>query len=706
MLADLTTEGRNPASEAIDTLSALEIVRLINAEDAKVAEAVAREAQPIAQAIEVIVSRLKTGGRLVYLGAGTSGRLGVLDAAECPPTFNTDPAQVVGIIAGGPDAMIRAAEGAEDVRQAAVEDLQAVGLCGRDVLVGIATSGRTPYVLAGLEYAGKQGAYRIGLSCNRDAALAGCADLTITPIVGPEVLSGSTRLKAGTATKMVLNVLSTASMVLLGKTYGNLMVDLRATSGKLVDRSRRIVMALTGRPDEEAEALLARCDGELKTAIVSQLCSVTPEEARQRLARVEGHLRRALRGQGSGDGGQGSGPRKSECRMQNAECITRRPSPVIDHRSSIINQSSIGDQLVLGIDGGGTKTVAWLARCGPAGDLSVVGRGTAGPANPQAVGFAKATENLDRAVAAAFDEAATRCAIGPVKDQGPGARGQGPDASSSIINHQSSIIAATVLALAGSDRDENRRVFEQWAAERRLAGRFRVVHDALPVLVAGSPDGWGVALIAGTGSLAFGQDQPSGRCPPSVGARDGRTARAGGWGFRFGDEGSGYAIAVAGLRAAAKCADGRGPATLLLEKLLGRLALEDPAGLIPAISRLDARPTFGRDPRSVGAPAAVAALADVVTQTAEQGDAVAQQIVHEAAGELAGMIAAVVRRLDLPAAGFPLALAGGALLGSQRLQTCLSTHLDSLGLSPDPVTKVPEPVLGALKLAQRWAKGR
>jgi N-acetylglucosamine kinase-like BadF-type ATPase len=396
--------------------------------------------------------------------------------------------------------------------------------------------------------------------------------------------------------------------------------------------------------------------------------------------------------------------------MQNAECSARRPSPVIDHRSSIINhQSSIGDQLVLGIDGGGTKTVAWLARCDPTADLSVVGRGSAGPANPQAVGFAEAIENLDRAVAAAFDDAATRGAISRVEDQGPGAGGQetgvsgqetgvsgqwsGVSIQQSAISIQHSSIAATVLALAGSDRDENRRVFKQWAAGRRLAGHFRVVHDALPVLAAGSPDGWGVALIAGTGSLAFGQ------------ARDGRTARAGGWGLRFGDEGSGYAIAVAGLRAAAKSADGRGPATRLLQKLLDRLALREPAELIPTISRLGAGPTFGRDPRGVGAPAAVAALADVVTQTADEGDAVAQQIIHEAAGELASMIAAVVGRLDLPAAGFPLVLAGGAVLGSARLQTCLSTHLGSLGLLPDPVAQVPEPVLGALKLAQRGASG-
>lgn len=294
MFNDLTTEGRNPASEAIDTLSARDIVRLINSEDAKVAEAVGREAQPIARAIEVIAERLHRGGRLIYLGAGTSGRLGVLDAAECPPTFNTHPDQVVGIIAGGPTAMIRAVEGAEDVGSSAVDDLRPIHLCDRDVLVGIASSGRTPYVLAGLQYAGQRGAYRIGLSCNRDATLAACSDLTITPVVGPEVISGSTRMKAGTATKMVLNMLTTAAMVLRGKTYGNLMVDLRATSSKLIDRSRRIVMALTGRADQHAEELLARCDGELKTAIVSCLLSVTPQEARRRLERTGGHLRRAL----------------------------------------------------------------------------------------------------------------------------------------------------------------------------------------------------------------------------------------------------------------------------------------------------------------------------------------------------------------------------------------------------------------------------
>jgi N-acetylmuramic acid 6-phosphate etherase len=298
MLDHLTTEGRNPASEAIDALSAIEIVRLMNAEDAKVAEAVAREAEPIARAVEAIAERLRAGGRLIYVGAGTSGRLGVIDAAECPPTFNTPPEQVVGIITGGPGAVFRAVEGAEDHPEFAVADLRAIGLSGRDVLVGIATSGRTPYVLAALEYARSQGAYAVGLTCNGDSELARHSDLSITPIVGPEVISGSTRLKAGTATKMVLNMLTTASMVLLGKTYGNLMVDLRATNTKLVARSQRIVMTLTGLGQKEAEEILARCDGELKTAIVVGLRSIDPEAARRRIEQAGGHLRRALEDHG------------------------------------------------------------------------------------------------------------------------------------------------------------------------------------------------------------------------------------------------------------------------------------------------------------------------------------------------------------------------------------------------------------------------
>jgi N-acetylmuramic acid 6-phosphate etherase len=290
----MTTEARNPASERIDTLGPLEIVRLMNAEDRRVAEAVGREAEPIARAIEVIADRLRAGGRLIYLGAGTSGRLGVLDATECPPTFSTPPEMVVGLIAGGPAALTCAVEGAEDHGEYAVADLRQAGLGRGDVLVGIATSGRTPYVIAGLQYARAVGAAAIGLSCNDGSALADAADLMITLVVGPEVISGSTRLKAGTATKMVLNMLTTGAMVLLGKTYGNLMVDLKATNTKLVARTRKIVAMLTGLSEAEAEAQLARCGGELKTAVVAHRHGVSTEVARELLARAGGQLRIAL----------------------------------------------------------------------------------------------------------------------------------------------------------------------------------------------------------------------------------------------------------------------------------------------------------------------------------------------------------------------------------------------------------------------------
>jgi N-acetylmuramic acid 6-phosphate etherase len=267
---------------------------LINAEDATVAAAVGQQADSIAQAIDVISHRLQHGGRLIYIGAGTSGRLGILDAAECPPTFNSDPAQVLGIIAGGPRAMLRAVEGAEDSPELAAEDLRTISLSSQDVVVGIATSGRTPYVAGALDYGRSQGAYTISLSCNRDALISSRADLSITPVVGPEVLSGSTRMKAGTATKMVLNMLSTGAMVRMGKTYGNLMVDLQATNFKLAERTRRIVCKLTGITPEEATELLQRCNGELKTAIVCERLRLAPDEARLRLETHRGHLRKAL----------------------------------------------------------------------------------------------------------------------------------------------------------------------------------------------------------------------------------------------------------------------------------------------------------------------------------------------------------------------------------------------------------------------------
>jgi N-acetylmuramic acid 6-phosphate etherase len=308
-LGRLTTEAVNPASARIDELDAAAIVAVMNAEDALVATAVARESAAIARAIDVIADRFRRGGRLVYIGAGTSGRLGVLDASECPPTFGTPPEMVVGLIAGGPQALTRAVEGAEDSRELAAADLAAIGLSAADVLVGIATSGRTPYVLGGLAHARAVGAFAIGFACNDNSELEPLTDLMIVPRVGPEIVTGSTRLKAGTATKMVLNMLTTGAMIRIGKTYGNLMVDLRATNTKLVARTRRIVTLLTGASEEEAERLVAAADGELKTAVVSRARGVSPADARRLLAEAGGHLRRAvgdapLRSRGADDGGR------------------------------------------------------------------------------------------------------------------------------------------------------------------------------------------------------------------------------------------------------------------------------------------------------------------------------------------------------------------------------------------------------------------
>ena len=293
-LEQLTTETRNPLTQELDSLSAFEIVNLINSEDAKIADAVAKVSGSIAQAIEVIADRLSRGGRLIYVGAGTSGRLGVLDAVECPPTFNTEPELVIGLIAGGPKGLVRAVEGAEDSREMGRQDLQEIALGDLDVVVGIAASGRTPYVKGALDYARDTGAFAIGFSCNQGAEIIDHADLSIIPVVGPEVLSGSTRLKAGTATKMVLNMLTTGAMVRLGKTYSNLMVDLQATNAKLGERAQGIVAAVTACTRAEARVLLGRCNGEVKTAIVVQNLNMSPGEARARLSSVKGHLRKAL----------------------------------------------------------------------------------------------------------------------------------------------------------------------------------------------------------------------------------------------------------------------------------------------------------------------------------------------------------------------------------------------------------------------------
>ena len=289
-----STEARNTASGTIDSLSSLQIVELMNSEDAMVAAAVRTQSTSIAAAIDVVAEAFRNGGRLIYIGAGTSGRLGVLDASECPPTFSVPRSMVVGLIAGGPSALTSAIEGAEDRAEQGRADLENISLTARDVVMGIAASGRTPYVLGGLQFAREIGATTIGFACNDESALIPLSDIMIAPVVGPEVITGSTRLKAGTATKMVLNMLTTGAMVRIGKTFGNLMVDLTATNEKLRDRSQRIVSDLTGLSSEAAQKLLSECSHQVKTAIVVHHRKLTPEAAREQLKQCNGHLRNAL----------------------------------------------------------------------------------------------------------------------------------------------------------------------------------------------------------------------------------------------------------------------------------------------------------------------------------------------------------------------------------------------------------------------------
>ncbi|TRL40385.1 N-acetylmuramic acid 6-phosphate etherase [Rhizobium straminoryzae] len=293
-LQQLVSEARNPNSRNIDLLPTEEILRVMNREDAGVPDAVARVIPDIARAVDAIVRAFREGGRLIYIGAGTSARLGVLDASECPPTFSVPDGMVVGLIAGGPTAILRAVEGAEDDVEGGRRDLEAVALTTRDVVVGIAVSGRTPYVVGALDYAKSLGAVTVSLTCNPSSTLADMADIAISPVVGPEVVTGSTRLKSGTAQKLVLNMLTTASMIRIGKTYENLMVDLSISNKKLHARGIRIISEATGCPVEDAERYLAESGNNVKLAILMALTGLSVEDAGSALTKSDGFLRKAL----------------------------------------------------------------------------------------------------------------------------------------------------------------------------------------------------------------------------------------------------------------------------------------------------------------------------------------------------------------------------------------------------------------------------
>ena len=294
-LTKLTTEKRNPETMNLDQMTPLEIVETMNREDGKVIEAVKVVLPQVAKVIEWTTEALRTGGRIIYMGAGTSGRLGVLDAVECPPTFGVSPDVVVGLMAGGEKAFVKAVEGAEDSETLGTEDLKNIGLNEKDVVIGIAASGRTPYVIHALRYARSLGVKTAIIACNKDSEMSREADIAIEPVSGPEVLTGSTRLKAGTAQKLVLNMISTGSMVGTGKAYENLMVDVMQSNEKLKTRAENIVMEATGCEREKARAAILDAKGSVKLAITSILLDTPVEEAEKALAEAKGHIRKAIR---------------------------------------------------------------------------------------------------------------------------------------------------------------------------------------------------------------------------------------------------------------------------------------------------------------------------------------------------------------------------------------------------------------------------
>jgi len=294
-LKNMSTETRNQNTMNLDIMTPLEVVTVMNQEDAKVPEAIKPALPNIAQCVTWAIESIEAGGRIVYMGAGTSGRLGVLDAVECPPTFGVAPEVVVGLIAGGEKAFVKAVEGAEDSRELGRQDLIDIKLEKRDIVIGIAASGRTPYVLGGLAYAQEMGCHTVGISCNPGSAVGAAAELAIEVVPGPECLTGSTRLKSGTCQKLILNMISTATMVGCGKAYQNLMVDVMQTNEKLVVRAQNIVMEATGCDRETAKEKIGLAGGNAKTAITMILADCDAEEAKARLAKAKGHVREAIK---------------------------------------------------------------------------------------------------------------------------------------------------------------------------------------------------------------------------------------------------------------------------------------------------------------------------------------------------------------------------------------------------------------------------
>ncbi|MGE5509058.1 MAG: N-acetylmuramic acid 6-phosphate etherase [Chitinophagales bacterium] len=614
-LDGLVTESRNPRTLDLDLMSLEDALATMNDEDATVAAAVRRELPAVAEAVRRMTAAFEHGGRVFYVGAGTSGRLGLLDAAECPPTFGTDPAQFQALMAGGAEAAGRAKEGAEDDEEAGRRDLAERGLTARDVVVGLAASGRTPYVAEALRYAREVGATTVAVVCNPSGEVAALADVAIQPVVGPEVVMGSTRLKAGTAQKLVLNMLSTMTMVQMGKVYSNLMVDMQATNAKLRSRAVRMLRLATGLPEEEAEAALAEAGGNLKVAIVKQLAGVSAAEAAARLEQAGGRVRAALSAGGAG-----------------------RPVAASD-----------GHQYYLGVDGGQTSTRSLIIR----EDGTIHGAGQ-GPGVPHLLA--------------------------------PGGRGQLAAVLREVVDQaqgrQPAPLRAAFLGLSGVVAGGALEAAARQAAGEVLPGVDLCVENDGVVAWAGALGlRLGLIAIAGTGSLVLGRDAA------------GRTERAGGWGYLFGDEPGAFGLALAAIKTAQRDWDAGRRGTALEEAITSRFGVA-----LPQVAKAFYAGELTRD--------AIAALTPEVAGLAQAGDPRLAGLFREAALVLAEQLIQVARRLAWPGDRIPWSPIGGVFRSGALFTGPLQ---DRLSAEPGPkfVMVPPElpPVAGAALLA-RFGPGK
>lgn len=613
-LGGLATEGRNPRTLALDVLDLEDALALMNAEDAAVPGAVREQIPAIAAAVRLLERALRGGGRVFYVGAGTSGRLGLLDAAECPPTFGTDPEQVQALMAGGGEAAGRAKEGAEDDAAAGRADLVSRGVTARDAVVGLAASGRTPYVVGALAAAREVGAATVAVVCNNQGPLVALADVAIAAVTGPEVVMGSTRLKAGTAQKLILNMLSTLTMVRLGKVYTNLMVDMRASNAKLRARAVRMLALAAGLELGKAEEALAAAGGDLKAALVAHLAGVGPEEAGALLAASGGNVRAAVAGR----------------RADLAPAV----SPATGTADGVY---------YLGIDGGQSGTRCLIVRA----DGTVHGMSTAGKIDHLLApgGRERVREVLRQVVAEAMGARPVRVKAAFLGLTGVVAGGRLEEAA--LTAAQGSVPADQVCV----DNDG----LIAWAGALALR----------PGLIA----------IAGSGSLVLGVDA------------GGRTERAGGWGYLFGDEPGAFGIALAGVKSALRDVDAGRVSDL-------RRVVEDHFGVADL-----AQVTKGFYAGEVDR-AQVASLTPRLAELARTGSAVAGGLFMQAAELLADQLAQVAGRLTWPGGRVEWAPIGGVFRSGEVFLGPLERRLREVAhVTFTRATPELPPVAGAVLLA-------